>query len=224
MVFAYDSEKKVMSTDYCFVLAQTLEAPAYLGFVNKPTIKLPDFNVEIKELLPPVISEYYPAEPDWGYPASMYVQIPILDGEGNILKIEDIYYNLLLDGEPWEFSADEYGMEEDMTDIPYTGVYSGDYFLYWLGDTEHNIEFNAEGFDTLGVQYFYRQGERVIASPVAYAEGLGSISGATEYNPAVSVQRFTLDGLRATDGAKGILIEKAVLQDGTLSTRKVVVH
>lgn len=223
LVFDYDSEKKIMRTDDCFVLAQTLEAPAYLGFINKPTIKYPDFNVEIKELLAPVISEYYPAEPDWGYPASMYVNIPMLDAEGNILKIENIYYNLLLDGEPWIFFADEYGLEEDMTDVPYTGVYSGDYFLYWLGDTEHSIEFNAEGFETLGVQYFYRQGDRVIASPVAYANGLGSAIG-TEYNPAVKVERYTLDGIKAAAGARGILIEKAVLSDGSSSIRKVIVR
>lgn len=84
LVFSYDAEKKIMHTDDCFVLAQTLEAPAYLGYVNKPTIKYPDFSVEVKELLAPIITEYYPAEPEWGYPASMYVDIPMLDAEGNI--------------------------------------------------------------------------------------------------------------------------------------------
>lgn len=71
LVFNYDTEKKIMRTEDCFVLAQTIEDPAYLGFVNKPTIKYPDFNVEVKELQAPIITEYYPAEPEWGYPASM---------------------------------------------------------------------------------------------------------------------------------------------------------
>lgn len=224
LVFDYDKDKRIMHTEDCFVLAQTLDAPAYLGYVNKPTMKYPDFNVEVKELLPPIISEYYPAQPEWGYPASMYVHIPMLDAEGNILKIENIYYNLLINGEAWEFSADEYGLEEDMTDIPYTGAYSGEYFLYWLGDTEHSIEFSAEGFDTLGVQYFYRQGERVIASPVTNVETVGDISIAPDYNPVTNVIRYTLDGLRASDNAKGILIEKTQYKDGTMSTRKIVVR
>ena len=226
LVFDYDAEKKVMHTEDCFVLAQTLDDPAYLGFVNKPTIRKPDFSVEIKELLPPEISEYYPAQPEWGYPASMYVDIPMLDAEGNVLKLENIYYNLLIDGEPWEFTADEYGLEEDMTDIPYTAVGSGsaDYFIYWLGDTEHSIEFVADGYETLGVQYFYRQGDRLIASPVAYANDPVGIQGATEDNPVVEVALYTLDGLRAADGAKGMFVEKAMRLDGTFSTRKVIVR
>lgn len=224
LVFDYDAEKKIMHTDDCFVLAQTLDDPAYLGFINNPTIKYPDFNVEVKELQAPIITEYYPAEPDWGYPASMYVDIPMLDTEGNILKIEDMYYNVLIDGEPWEFTADEYGLEEDMTDVPYTAVGMGDYFVYWLGDTEHSIELFAEGYETLGVQYFYRQGDRIIASPIAYAPGMGAVGSITDENPVVSVERYTLDGLRAASGAKGILIEKAKRLDGTFSTRKVIVR
>lgn len=224
MVFEFDTEKKIMHTEDCFVLAQTLEAPAYLGYVNKPTIKYPDFNAEVKNLQAPIITEYYPAEPDWGYPASMYVDIPMIDTEGNILKIEDIYYNVLIDGEPWEFTAEEYGLEKDMTDIPYTAGGYGDYFIYWLGDTEHSIEFFAEGYETLGVQYFYRQGDRLISSPITYADGLGGVGSSLEENPVVSVERYTLDGLSAAPGAKGILIERAKHLDGTFSTRKIVLY
>lgn len=223
LVFSYDAGKKIMHTDDCFVLAQTLEAPAYLGYVNKPTIKYPDFSVEVKELLAPIITEFYPAEPEWGYPASMYVDIPMLDAEGNILIIENMYYNVLIDGEPWEFSADEYGLEEDMTDIPYTAAGYGNYFLYWLGDTEHSIEFSAEGYETVGVQYFYRQGERLISSPIAYAEP-DMIQDVAEESPVVSIQRYTLDGLRAAKDAKGMLLEKTTRLDGTFSTRKVIVR
>lgn len=130
---------------------------------------------------------------------------------------------MLIDGEPWEFSADEYGLEEDMTDIPYTAAGYGDYFLYWLGDTEHSIEFSAEGYETVGVQYFYRQGERLISSPIAYAEP-DMIQNVGEESPVVSIQRYTLDGLRAAKDAKGMLLEKTTRLDGTFSTRKVIVR
>lgn len=55
------------------------------------------------------------------------------------------------------------------------------------------------------------------------SNGLGSAIG-TEYNPAVKVERYTLDGIKAAAGARGILIEKAVLSDGSSSIRKVIVR
>lgn len=149
--------------------------------------------------------------------------------EGTILDVNELYYRIYVNGEPFEFmqhngtnlKGDDVsmyvGITRPTTLIPYTfynglDLFSDEFHLFYVG-------FYTTDIETIGVEAVYRYGDTETTSErvtlnVSKVEAVDAEAVATEY--------YTLQGVRADKAQGGIFIERTLLSDGTVRTAKVV--
>lgn len=224
LTFDYDKEKLVLHSDNgAFSI---VSADKYVPYttVNHPYIAIPNPNAKVRNLLPPVIDIFYPAEED--LEAEMLFTVPAVDKDMNVLDPEKYFYQLIMDDEVFTFYDDEYELPEgmtEMTEVPvnYTSDNAYDFYAY---DTNKGMVIYPQGYEVLGIRTLYK-GDVTVYSPITYVSGYESGIGAVHTSGAVaSVCYFTLDGIRVSEPGRGMYIRMIRYEDGTVTHSKVIIR
>lgn len=223
LVFAYDAEKKSLrAVNAGFCMSVDPELMYYFTVTNNPYIHVQDPNATIVAPKSPFDVYYYEAYPEWDEPAEIDFSLPNIDVDGNVLDLSNIYYNILIDGEPMTFYPDEYeGLDDEITDVPYGYYCDGGIFGY--PEDGYNIVYiYSEGYDTIGVRTVYKDGDTVLYSePVILVINESKVNG-VELGESVSAEYYDLQGRRVSPAAKGLLIKKEIKADGSFKATKVM--
>ena len=142
------------------------------------------------------IYDYYEWEGD--YCISFRVQK--MDVDGNYINPDLLSFILYVDGQPYTFDAERYGLEEDMTEIPFT--YSGSSFF--VMDDWSSIYLQEEKFEKIGIQAIYRGGGEEHSSEINefIYDGINSLKADKQNG-----KRFNLQGVQVDENYKGIVIQ-----------------
>lgn len=156
--------------------------------------------------------------------------IPNVNINGCVLDKSKMYYNCYLNGEKYTFNHDLYiGLSEDLTDVP-VDFDDGTYFII---DQNYGSEmygiyymcFNNQLYTT-GIQTFYEGSDGVLYSSPLNEVNAGFYSGVKnlegESAPAVSVEYFTLEGVKVAQPASGVYVKVSQLSDGTRKVEKIM--
>lgn len=221
IVFDYDATAKTLKSEGSFVVNKGNKAVNYQFYY--PTPSLTYFDEIPGKPQAPVIVDFYEYDADYGYGAIKF-DLPKYSVDGNYLLPSKLVYNLYIDGEKLVFYPDEYPYDvtEETEDVPY--LYSGYDINYASGDT-HTVYYYAQGFETIGVQSSYIDGDTRYESAITTlnVEEAGIQTAAITDAAAKSVVYTDLAGRRVSKPAHGLFVKTVTKADGTVKTCKVIV-
>ncbi|MBD5357837.1 MAG: hypothetical protein HDR88_12665 [Bacteroides sp.] len=227
VTLSIDREKKVITSreGQTLMVNAGKESVYYLYRWINPVMKPEMADAAPAKPLAPLFGSYFPMED--GYDAYFSFCVSALDVNYNPLDTDGLFYEILIDGEPYEFDMDELD--------PYDGgegteeIFPWDYDSYNLfaEDTERILYHSFDGYDTIGARVLFitEEGDYLYSDPMIYdvQSGTVGIEKVTENHGEVVATVFTsLDGVRVSRPAKGIYIKTTVYADGTRSVRKVI--
>jgi len=168
----------------------------------------------------PTITEF--TQGSYGY--YVKITIPTTDVDGNDLFPALLSYQILFDKSGtqgvYEFTTDDYiFIEENMTQIPYN--YTDSYDIDKAGRQVY-LYGNFKQWNAVGVKSIYTVGDVTNESEIFWlpieVTGIDAISTATVTETAY----YDLQGRRASDSTRGILIKMTRKSDGTTTVEKVM--
>ena len=130
---------------------------------------------------------------------------------------------MYVDDELFTFNPDEYmGLEESMTDIPYSFVDSN-YDIQAYG-ANHSFTFFLTGYERIGVQSIHKIGDEVAKSDIVYSDGTATaIRTATQEDAECVSETYTdLSGRRVAVPSKGLYIRSMKMSDGSIRSMKIM--
>lgn len=151
--------------------------------------------------------------------------------EGTILRTQDLYYSIFIDGDILEFEENEglYGymypnVEGIVTRMPFD--FSNGYDIDAKSETERFIGIYPDGVTTIGVQAIYEyEGQTTFSDIVTLNVENNQISDSgVEVIRADDIQEvsyFDLQGRKIAHPQKGMYIAKYLLKDGKTVSKKV---
>jgi len=143
-----------------------------------------------------------------------------VDTEGYPLDQSKLYYNIYSNGKLHTFNKDLYGLDQDMTDIPY--AFQSDFIMSMYG---YFFVFFLEDMDSIGVRAVYKDGDNTTYSGIAtYHFRESGIDAATVFSKAVSEEYLNLNGQKVANPDKGIYIKIMHYPDGSRKACKVAIH
>lgn len=164
-------------------------------------------------------------DPEYSYSFEFYVYST--NAEGQMLRTDNIYYNIYVNGEPCTFTSEEYpdlaeaGYAE-LTDIPYNLNVGAD--IYASGDY-HGIALKRQDVETLGVKAVCKDGDTRAESEIVTVTNTGDPVSVTAVASGNVVKTEYIDLLgRKTNGAynSGVVLKRTYYENGTVSTKKVM--
>lgn len=177
--------------------------------------------------LAPLFGTYYPADDQ--YDAMLIFYLSAIDVNYNPLDKNSIFYEILIDGEPYEFSEEDLG--EVYSDPSDDGLYSefpwdfdSDNLYYW---NSWSLSLPFTGYDTIGVRAFYitEEGDYLYSEPFIYDVNSGTMVGVesveASHGEIVETIFTGLEGVRVSRPEKGIYVMTVVYADGSRRTTKV---
>lgn len=151
--------------------------------------------------------------------------LPIVSTEGVLLDRNNMYYNVYVDGEVYEFDASEYGLPATTADIPYN--FMSNPIVCSKLSTYHEMLFHLRGFDKIGVKLFNVYDGVTYESDLVEIEVIdGEVSGVkTAYESRVASEiYYNIAGERVSNPSNGIFIKRSVLEDGSVKVTKTVIR
>lgn len=226
IVFNYDeaTQTYTCAENAAFFSNGSTETVLWTSFARNPIIKVQDSNAPVT-LMAPAFVDYFP---DYMGRHACVFAIANITTENNLIDVDKLYYRYYFNDQLEIFYPDEYPIfKEETTDIPWTTFDTYTYGLIWEKAT-HTIMFTANGVDTIGCQAVYKDGGKVIVSPITTVDvntgevtiGVRSISA--EQPTAASTEYFDLQGRRISQPASGLYIRRTVNTDGSVVTDKVI--
>lgn len=184
-------------------------------------ITKPEAGAEIK-VSKPIIDSYYP--PEGVYNAELYFSLLNISADGKLILDKDkFYWCLIMDGEPYPFEPDEYyGLKETADYLPYP-YSNGSDIVYFAQYGLQGVLIYPEGYESLGVQAIYKDGDREFRSEVAYAVEPAEDDAIDEIDAAaVSTEYLDLSGRKVSATGRGLLIKRTVNASGAVNTTKII--
>lgn len=226
ITFDYNAEAKTLKTDGIFSVnagkndvysLSMFEEASASPWINKPG-----------RPQNPEIVDFANYDDDYGYGA-MQIWLEKNSIDGNLLDPTKMYYNIYLDGELYTLYPDDYPyISEEMTDIPYS--FSDGAYIQADGKN-HVLYFFTSGFETIGVQLTFKDGDEVYQSDiVTYALDEDGNLTAGINNAAVSEANGSVAGVSYTDitgrrvlaPTHGVYLKTVKYANGTQKTIKYV--
>ena len=227
LVFDYNAADRSFKTKD----ALALNAGKSTTRLNLNTLKEPHFYF-FKEVpaIPadPQITNYNATYDAYGYNALQF-NIIATDREGNFIVPERVSWKAYIDDEPFIFTPDDYrGLTADMEEIPY-GWYDSNYDIYTSFYT-----FFFEPAKNVGIQTIYRGGGEEHRSNIVYydintaqtytvsdTDGI-ALRKDSQNEKVVSTVYYDMTGRKVAADAKGLIIKKVTLSDGSQKSYKLV--
>lgn len=226
----FDPEKKVItgSNGNTLIVNAGNKTIYYLYMWINPIIKVKTDAAPAAPLAP-VFNAFYPEED--GYDPLFICSISPVDVNYNPLNQNNMFFIILIDGEPFEFTLDDLGevYSEDATDddtfIKFPLDFDSDNLYYWKGQVNLTTVFT--GYDTIGAQAVYvtDSGDYLYSAPLIYDVNSGTvgIDEVSNSNATITDIIFTgLDGIKVTHPEKGIYLMTVTYSDGSRKTVKMV--
>lgn len=169
----------------------------------------------------PLNLDYYDGVLDgnWGY---FNFNVPAVSTEGDYLLTDNLYYTVYIDGEEWEFDADEYFLDENLVEVPWS--FDSLYITKWPGDGRE-ISFFITGISTIGVQSIYRyNGEETRSDIVTIDLETSAVGTVDADRKATEVKYFDLSGREVAIPTSGIFVKRVTFDDGSTATYKKAIR
>lgn len=161
---------------------------------------------------------------------------------GDVIDINKLYYNVFVNGDPYEFEPGEgldlmdkevnmySGLKSATYSVPYT--FGNDVDLYEDAGGTFIVGLYADGIDTVGVQTAYTWGGTVTYSQMVTVDAAtGQVTTgpadpskieAIDADKVAGVEYYDLQGRKIANPSQGIYVKKYILNDGTARTRKLL--
>lgn len=160
-----------------------------------------------------------------------HFRLPLISKEETLLDQNAIFYSLYMDGEIMEFISDYndgsyLGIDGTLTELPFSLNNGSDITVF---DTTHEIGIYVDGFDTIGLQSFYRLNGEVQASDLYTLDVLtGELTSTSTGAETICAEHilktdyFDMNGQMTSVPAQGVYVKKTTLSDGSVKTSKVI--
>ena len=154
--------------------------------------------------------------------------LPSLSTTGEVLNPDRLFYNIYVDERLLTFKASRYGLDEDMTDIPYSFT-DGHTFVASTTNSRGRIVYFKEKvgsyYSRIGVKAIYRGAGESHSSSIIYNDGevVTGITNANSADQPTSVCFYDLSGRRVNTTSKGVLIKSETMPDGSKRHSKVAI-
>lgn len=211
-IFRYDAAARKMHTVNGYVINSSPTQLYPLYFYRDLVIEVQERNPNCPPAAPYDL-EYI--SDDWGN--RVWVQIPNTDTDGNLLDEDNLYYELFLDGDPYELDIEYPGIEEHPTWVPYK-FQNMDIFV---AGKDHTVYFYAEGAETFGMRSVYVNEEGNVIYSTITGDG-NDVAVDTVKADVEQIEWYDLMGRRISRPEKGIVIRSMRYNDGNVKTQKVV--
>ncbi|MDE5877404.1 MAG: hypothetical protein K2H47_07930 [Muribaculaceae bacterium] len=222
MTFDYDAEKKILSCpEGTFLLSSVPDKIIYYSYVDAPYICVPDPNAKVTELQNPVITSFYDYDEEWDYYPEITFNFPTVDADKQPLDKSRLYYEVIVDGEPYEFYDDEYELPEGetmVTEIPF-GFNSYDFYA---SGVQHDVVIYSIGFDTLGIRTLYKGNDNTLYSDIVWVDQYTKVNELSAAKDIVTVRYYDLMGNAIVNPTNGIFIRQTKYTDGSVKAEKIV--
>lgn len=222
--FDYDAENMVMSTEQAIYFDGARERIYYADYFNALTIYR---FVEVPAVpTDPSITNFWNYDDYFGN-AELDFTLNATDVDGNYITPDKLSYVVYVDDELFEADAEEYGMEESMSEFPYgfrdpEGYIGSNYFCVFFAPAKN-----------MGLQAIYRgAGEENRSNIVMYdiesgqvniIENAGTgIEAISQKNVTSRCEMYDLQGRRVNGNARGIVIQRMMQADGTMKAVKTI--
>jgi hypothetical protein len=210
--------------------AQTLSSTGSCGFANDK----PDSPYVFSTFIKPVIThlgESYstvPADPTelefTEYQPGMGVLsfcIDNINADGKVLDENKLFYRIYVDDQLFTFSADEYYVDEDMTDVPFNFTEGWDFLI--TGNKRGILFYYDESPQKFAVQLVYKDGDTETASNLVTLD-LAHLNAATYTKTIDFIEYLDLYGRVVVNPTNGVYIQRTTFTDGATSTTKIALR
>ena len=226
------------------------DSPNFLAFNDDPFFFYPmdsfkDLNLTVQESFEGIPSTPYGAFYE-DYSTMMganyiFFRLSSFAYNGNIIDVNNLYYQIFVNGDPFEFEQTEginllgeeitmyRGIKEPTDLVPYT--FANDVDLYEDMGGTFVVALYSEGIETVGVQAVYfcngvetRSGLVTIdveTGEETITPGSGTKVENISMDDVVSIEYFDLNGVRVSNPDKGLFIKKYNLSSGKSVSRSV---
>lgn len=150
---------------------------------------------------------------------SLDFNVPTLSTEGGLLLSEDLYYQVYVDGEPWTFNAEEYGIPETLTEVPWN--FGANHIFIYFG-TWRSVDFFEEGMSTVGVQSIYKYDGKETRSNIVTIKVDSSVNDIDSEKEVGKIKYYDLTGREIAHPADGLYVKQTTYSDGTVRSTKVI--
>ncbi|MDE5870631.1 MAG: hypothetical protein K2H22_01610 [Muribaculaceae bacterium] len=149
--------------------------------------------------------------------------LPALSADGDVLQTSSLGYVIYIDGEEWTFDADEYGLDESMSVIPWT--FNSQFIRRDMYSCKHSVFLFVDGITSLGVQSVYSyDGVETRSAIVSIDVDPSGVAGIGSDVDVVSVRYYDMSGREVADPSAGIFVKRVVFEDGSVATFKKAVR
>lgn len=216
LVFDFDSDAKIMSTDDAALINASTSVVYYMNLLDKTLIRTaPADGMHIPAN--PVILNFMPAA-ILGTGALQF-DLPRVSTDGDILSTEKMFYNVYFDGVPAT-------LVDGMPDIPWNYSDGWDFSVYGI---THEAYYYDQNVAKVGIQNCYDDNGEVKRSAIVYTDGsvVGAENGvndAINRSEVVSERYTDLLGRPVAMPASGIFMRISTHADGSRSVSKVAVR
>ncbi len=226
LLLNYDAEAKTLRADSGSNLTLNAGRNVVYSINEYAAPKLSPWIEKPGAPMDPEITDFMEYDEDYGY-GGMQIYMEKYAADSTLLDPNKIYYNIFFDGEPFTFCADEYPyIYEDITDLPLNFT---DHYDITKSGSMRTIYYYVTGFEYVGVQEFYKDGDNVYKSNLVnyhLEDGeltLGIKKGVSTGNTEVkSISYNDLSGRAVAQPAHGIYLKTMRFADGSQKTVKVI--
>lgn len=226
IVFDVDLATMTFSTDRHIVMNMYKDTRvSYIDALAYPSISF--YTEKAGTPQNPEFLEFYDLDEDAGYGGS-FVYMPIFDTTGALMDKDKLTYTYYAsyDGEDEEvvITPEEYGVEEEMTELPYAFAAGLYYYDIYSDRADHYFYFYFTGFSKFGVKTTYYGGGEKHDSDIVWYD-LENEDGVKAISPAADVKNISytdIAGRKVSRPTNGIYVKTITYTDGTVVSKKVI--
>lgn len=217
-IFDYDAEAGMLTMERGYIINSTPRELFALYFYDNVSIGLQHRNPETAPKAPYGL-EFIPSY----YGDSVWFMLPNTDEDGNILNVDNLYYEIYVNSELQYFDiTDEDWNVENTCRVPYLYDDWNDFWVDTDNPEDHTAYLYYDGDVTsIGIRSIYvnENGEDVY-SKMAYWGEPDSVSE-VEVAP-ITVKWFDLQGRPVNEYMEGVAVKVTTYKDGTVVRSKVI--
>jgi hypothetical protein len=216
-VFDYDAETSTLTSVNGYVINSTPDKLFPLYGYEKVTVG--DQHRDVNAIPATPYNVFYT---EGSYDANIWCQVPNTDVDGKLLDENKLFYEIVMDGEPFVFTFDDYyDLEEETSLIPYN---TNGYDIYSEG-TDKTVYLYTLPETSIGVRSVYiNENGEYLYSEICYDSELTSAKANMAEKEIKSVEWFDVAGRRVGRAVNGIAIKVTKYADGSLRREKVIVR
>lgn len=216
------SENKIVGIN-SYIITHAPDAVDFELFVETPMFAKADPNAPAAAPAAPYNLRYDEGTADNPGNPVPYVSftMPLYDANYNSIDYSNLYWELIVDSEPYVFTPEIYGVEEVMTTVPFEYM-SDDWSILATGP-EHFVDIRFSDYNKIGIRSVYKDEEVTLYSEIAWVPGTSVVDDVNSVE-TVSSTWYDLQGRELRSPKSGIMIRADRKADGTVKYTKAVVR